>query len=101
MIAGASPAWLVARNGDPPISAVLGFCQVMAAKPRHHRARQEITFGILGARGIARVLVDVGVISESVCDRINQQLTGEPDTGIAAGDRRASRQIAAGTVPGD
>ena len=73
----------------------------MAGEPLHHRARQEIAFGVFRARGKARVLVRVRVVSGDIGDGIDQQLRGEPDAGVAAGDRDRRRQIAAGAVAGD
>src|ERR1700730_10947797 len=89
-----------AQRRDAPVGAVLCVGKIMAAKPLHHRARQEIALGIFATRGEARVLFCVGVAPEGVGDGIDQQLTGEPDGGIAAGDRGASREIAAGAVAG-
>ena len=63
--------------------------------------RQEVTFGIFRARRKARVLFGVGKASGDIGHGIDQQLRGEIDAGVAAGDRCGRRQIAAGAVAGD
>src|SRR5260221_12380980 len=74
--------------------------KIMAAKPFHHAAREEKTLGVFGARGKARVLLGVSVVSSDIGHGIGQQLPGEMDAGVAAGDRHSCCQIAAGAVPG-
>src|SRR5258708_10504172 len=74
--------------------------KIMAAKPFHHAAREEKTLGVFGARGKARVLLGVSVVSSDIGHGIGQQFPGEMDAGVAAGDRHSCCQIAAAAVPG-
>jgi hypothetical protein len=60
-----------------------------------------LVFGIFRPRWKARVLFCIGKASADIGHRIDQQLRGEIDAGIAAGDGRGRRQIAAGAVAGD
>lgn len=78
-----------------------GFGEIMAAKPFHRGARKEIAVGILRARGIARVLARIGVSAEDVGHGVGQQLRGELDAGVAAGDRGGGCEIAACAVAGN
>ena len=73
----------------------------MSGEPLHRRARQEVTFGIFRARWKTRVFFWVIKASSDIGHGIDQQLRGEIDTRVAAGDRGGRRQIAAGAVAGD
>ena len=75
--------------------------EVVAAKPLHRVAREEIAFGVLRARRKAGVLGLVGEIARRLGDGIDQQLSRKRDAGIAAGDRGGGCEIAAGAVAGD
>jgi len=46
-------------------------------------------------------LLRIRIVPEGIDNRIDQQLSGEPDAGIAASDRHTGREIAAGAVTGD
>jgi hypothetical protein len=76
-------------------------CKIVPAEPLHHRARQEIALRIFRARGKARILCCVCETPEDVGDGIDQQLACELDAGVAAGDGRRCRKIAARAVAGD
>ena len=80
---------------------VPGIGEIMAAEPLHHGAREEVAFGILGARGEACVLARVRITAEDIGHGIDQQLCGELDAGVAAGDRAGGGEIAAGAVAGN
>ena len=100
--AGASAGEIFgAQRRHAPVGAVGAVREVVAAKPFHRGARQEIAFGVLAARGKARVLCCIREISDDVGDGIDQQLRRQLDAGVAAGDRGGGREIAAGAVAGD
>ena len=63
--------------------------------------RQEVAFGIFRPRRKARVFFRVGKASGDIGHGIDQQLRGEIDAGVAAGDGCGRCQIAAGAVAGD
>ena len=89
-----------AQRRNPPVRAVPGVAEVVAGEPLHHRARQEIAFGVFGAGGKARVLPGIREISGDIGHGIDQQLRGEFDPFVAAGDRDCRGQIAARAVAG-
>src|SRR5205809_1051529 len=73
----------------------------MSAEPFHHGAREAIAICVLAARGEARILRGIRVMSEDIGDGIDQHLSGKPDAGITAGDGARCCEIAARAVAGD
>ena len=89
-----------AQRRDAPIRAVPGIGKIVTGEPFHDRARQEVAFRVFRARGEARILLCVRVVSNDIGRGIDQQLRGQPDACVATGDRHSRRQIAAGAVAG-
>ena len=89
-----------AQRRDAPIRAVRRIGEIVTGEPFHDRARQEVAFRVFRARGEARILLCVRIVSNDIGRGIDQQLRGQLDACVATGDRHGRRQIAAGAVPG-